>query len=216
MLKMIEQSGPMMALIILIGAAAMVVFLERFFHVHRAKIKTDDFLKGIRNIMRRGNVAEAVTICEETPGPVPSIVRAAILQQEQDRTQVPQAIERAALTEISRIERHLGALATIAQIAPLLGILGTILGMIRIYFIIEQQSPLVTISDMLGGLWSALLTSAAGLIVAVFSYIGYNFLVTKVNAITLDMEQAAGEMMTLLLSLPTPNQAISRHAGSPR
>lgn len=207
MLTLIQQGGPITWLLLAAGAVAMFVFLERFFHVHRAKIKTDDFLKGVCNILRRGNVAEAISICDDTPGPVAYIVRAAILHRDQGREALAQAIDDAALTEIARLERLFGVLATIAQIAPLLGVLGTVVGMIQAVLAIQQKAPLVQIGDLAAGLWPALLTTAVGLVVAMLSYIAYNLLVSKVDTIVLDMERSANEILSFLTTASSPKSA---------
>lgn len=195
MFTLMQQGGGVLWVILASGVVVLVVFLERAFHVHRAKIKTDDFLKGVCNILRRNNIDEAISICEETPGPVAFMVRAAILHRDQDREMIERAMNDAALTEIARMERRFVVLATVAQIAPLLGLLGTIIGMIQTYLVIQEKSPLVHAGDLAGGIWGALITTAAGLGVAIISYIGYNLLVSKVNAIEIDMERSIGEML---------------------
>jgi len=205
MFTLVQQGGLVMWVLLTGGTIALVVFLERFFHIHRANIKTDDFLKGICNILRRGNINEAISICDDTPGPVAYIVRAAILHHDRNRAVIAQAIDDAALTEIARMERRFGVLATIAQLAPLMGVLGTVLGMIQTVLAIQQKAPLVQIGDLATGLWQALLTTAAGLVVAIFSYIGYNLLVSKVDVITLDMERAAGEILAFFASFGLPS-----------
>ena len=214
MFTLIQQGGLVMWVILAGGAIALVVFLERFFHVHRAKIKTDDFLKGICNILRRGNINEAVSICDDTPGPAAYIVRAAILHHDRNRAEIAQAIDDAALTEIARMERRFGVLATIAQIAPLMGVLGTVLGMIQTFLAIQQKAPLAQVGDLATGIWQALLTTAAGLVVAMFSYIGYNLLVSKVDVIALDMEWAAGEILAFFTSedMSATTEAPARNA----
>ncbi|MBI2441652.1 MAG: MotA/TolQ/ExbB proton channel family protein [Lentisphaerae bacterium] len=204
MFTLVQQGGLITWVLLAGGAVALVVFLERFFHVHRARIKTDDFLKGICNILRRGNVAEALSICDDTPGPTAHLVRTAIVQREKPREVIERAIDAAALTEIARMEKNLGLLATIAQVAPFLGVLGTVLGMIQVAITIQQKAPLVQIGDMAAGLWPALLATAAGLVVAMFSYGGYNLLISKVDAIALDMERSAGEILGFLTTFNVP------------
>ena len=195
MITVIQQGGVVMWLILAVGIMALVVFLERLFHVHRAKIKSDDFVRGICNILRRRNIKEALSICEETPGPVARIVRSAIQHRGQDRLLIEQAIDDTAVTEIARMERRFGVLATVAQLAPLMGLLGAVLGLIQTAIAIEQQAPLIQSGDLAVGIWPALITTAAGLAVAIFSYAGYNLLVIKVEAIVLDMERSVGEIM---------------------
>ena len=97
MFFLMQQGGMMMWVIFALFVAGLIVFLERAFHLHRARIKTDDFLKGICNILERNNIKEAVSICEETPGPVASITRAAILHHDKSRDVIEDAIERVGL-----------------------------------------------------------------------------------------------------------------------
>jgi biopolymer transport protein ExbB len=210
MFTLIQQGGLIMWIILAGGVVALFVFLERFFHVHRAKIKADDFLKGICTILRRGNVSEAISICDDTPGPTAYIVRAAILNREHDHAALAQAINNAALIEIARMERRLGVLASIAQLAPFMGVLGTVLGMIQTFLAVQQKAPLIQIGDLAAGLWQALLTTAAGLTLAMFSYVGYNLLVSKVEAIALDMERAAGEILAFFTSRDVPRSSATQ------
>jgi biopolymer transport protein ExbB len=198
MLELMHKGGPIMWLIFAASFLGVVVFLAKLYDLHRAQIRSYDFLKGIYNILNRHNIVEAVSICEETPGPVASIVRAAILRHDEERPVIAQAIEEAGLAEVPRLERNLTVLATLAQITPILGLLGTVLGMIRVLQVIEQKAPLVHAGDVLGGLWQALLTAAAGLAVAIPAYAGYNFLVSRVESIVLDMERAALDILAYL------------------
>ena len=196
--KILMQGGPVLWFIMAGGLAALVIFLERWFHIHRAKIKTDDFLNGIFNILARHNIAEALTICKETPGPVAYLARTAVMHFNQPPVLIERAIDEAALTEIARLERRFPLLATIAHSAPILGLVGTAIGMMQSFMAMQQKSPLVPASDLAGGIWMALITTAAGLIVGLFSYLAYNLLVSKAAAIVLDMERAANEITGFL------------------
>lgn len=193
-----QQGGVVLWIIAALGVAALVVFVERSLHLHRARIKSDDFLKGILNILRRDNISEALTICEETPGPVAYIVKTAILHRGDNREGLRAAVEDASLAEISRMERRLVFIATAAQIAPLLGLLGTVLGMVASLLVVQLQGPLVQSSDVIGGLMKALVTTAGGLCAAIPCYAAFNVLVVKIDSIVLDMERAASEMTAFL------------------
>ncbi|MBP7830259.1 MAG: MotA/TolQ/ExbB proton channel family protein [Kiritimatiellae bacterium] len=198
MLEIMQKGGPMMWLILVVSFIGAAVFLAKLYELHRAQIPSGDFLKGIFNILNRHNIVEAVSICEETPGPVASVVRAAILHHDEERPAIAQAIEETGLAEIPRLERRVALLATVAQLAPVMGLLGTVIGMIRVLLTIEQKAPLVHAGDVLGGLWQALLAAAAGLAVGIPAYAGYNFLVSRVESILLDMERAAADILTYL------------------
>ncbi|NLB55822.1 MAG: MotA/TolQ/ExbB proton channel family protein [Lentisphaerae bacterium] len=198
MLEIMEKGGPIMWLVFALFIMGLMVFLERAFHIHRARIKSMDFLKGIRNIVSRDNIAEAISICEDTPGPVACITRAAILQHDKGEAMIEQAITDAGLIEISRIERRFGVISTIATITPLLGLIGTVIGMIRTLRVIEKGYPLLHPGNVAAEIWPALLSTLAGLIVAVLSYAAYNLLVGKMAYLVLDMERAAAEIITFL------------------
>lgn len=197
MLTIMRQGGPLMWLILLNGIIAIGIYLEKWFSYHRAHINTTDFLNGIRNALKRGNVTESVALCDETPGPVAEVVKAGINNRERPREEIREAMEDAARVEIARLERRLVVLATIAQITPLLGFLGTVFGMITMFKVIQLQQ-LPSPGQLAGGVWEALLTTAGGLVVAVPTYVGYNYLVSRVQNIVLDMERAANEMISFL------------------
>lgn len=198
MLELLNEGGLVAWVIVASGVVALSVFLERVLHLHRARIKSEDFLAGIVNNLKRGNTNEALAICDDTPGPVASIVRVAIQHRQAGAEAVRSAIETAGRTEISRMERRLVILASVAQVAPLFGLLGTVLGMIRSLQVMRAQAPLVQAADVMGGLMQALVTTAAGLAVAVPCYIAFNFLVGKVEKIVIDMERSAGDIQAYL------------------
>jgi biopolymer transport protein ExbB len=194
----LEQGGVVFALIALCGVWAFAVYIERTLHLHRARIRSEDFIKGILNILRRENVTEALTICDETPGPVAYLVKTAILHRNESHEMLRSALDDASLAEISRMERRLVVIATAAQIAPLLGLLGTVIGMLDSLLVIQQQAPLIQSADVLGGLRKALITTAAGLTVAIPCYAAFNLLVIRIDRIVLDMERAASEIIAFL------------------
>jgi biopolymer transport protein ExbB len=200
MIELMQQGGPVMWMLLACSVLAGVIFLERLLHLHRAQINASEFLKGIYNILRRDNIVEAVSICEETPGPVPSIVRAAVLHHDEPSEQIARAIQEAGLHEVPRLERNLNMLLTLAQVSPLIGLLGTVLGLMQVLIEIEQNSPLVHSGDLSGGLWQALISTAAGLAVAIPTYTAYNFLVGRVESVILDMERSSGEILTFLVN----------------
>jgi biopolymer transport protein ExbB len=191
------QGGLLMWLIAFLGLVALVTFLEKFFHYHRAQINAGDFVSGIRNALQRGNIIEAVALCDETPGPVAQVIKAGITNCDRSREDIREAIENTARTEIARLERRLVVIATVAQIAPLIGFLGTVLGMIQMFKVI-QEAQLPSPGQLAGGVWQALYTTAGGLVIAVPAYIAYNYLVSRVHNLVLDMEKAGNEIINFL------------------
>jgi biopolymer transport protein ExbB len=188
----------MLGLILLAGAVAIVVFIERFLHCHRAQINSTEFLNGVRTVLKRNNVVEAISICDATPGPVARLVKTAILNRDHGRERVREALEEAGLAEVPRLEEKLNLLATIAQLAPLLGLLGTVLGFIRVFSQLQAAGLYAHVGLLSQGVWQALISAAAGLAVAIPAHAGYNYLVSRVNAIVLDMERAATEIVHIV------------------
>src|SRR6202042_1414151 len=116
------KGGPMIWVILFASAVAIAVFIERMLFCHRSQINSAEFLNGIRTVLKRDNVVEAVSICDATPGPVARLVKAAILNRDKGRERVREAVEETGLVEVPRLEEKLNLLATIAQISPLLGL----------------------------------------------------------------------------------------------
>jgi biopolymer transport protein ExbB len=198
MLNLIGNGGPVIWLLLACGLFAALVFLERLFNLHRAQIAADDFLKGVYNILNRDNTVEAAAICEEAPGPVARLALAAVLHHDDTLENIGRAIEDAGLEEIPRMERGLGWLATLARITPLIGLLGTVQGMMDVLQAANRHAPLVQSADLTGGLWAALQATALSLVIAILCYAGYNLLVSRVEAILLDMERSASALMNFM------------------
>lgn len=180
------------------GLLAFLVFVDRMFNLHRAQIAADDFLKGVYNILNRDNTVEAATICEETPGPVARLALATVLHHDDTLENISRAIEDAGLEEIPRMERGLGWLATVARITPLIGLLGTVQGMLKMLEAAKHNAPLVQSADLTGGLQSALVITALSLIISILAYAAYNLLVSRVESILLDMERSASALMNFM------------------
>ena len=195
---LLTNGGPIIWLILIAAAVALVVFIERVLLCHRSQINSAEFLNGVRNVLKRDNVVEAISICDATPGPVARLVKIAILNRDRGRDRVCEALEEAGLTEVPQLEERLNLLATIAQIAPLLGLLGTIIGFIRIFSTLQAEGPYAHISTLSGGIWEALICAAAGIAVAIPVHAGYNYLVSRINKIVLDMERSAGEIVNIV------------------
>ncbi len=199
-IEFIRSVTPVMWVIVGSGLLALIVFIERSLHLHRARIRSDDFVKGMFNIVARDNITEAIAICDETPGPVSYVVKSVILHRDEDTATLRARAADASAAEISRMERRLVVVATVAQIAPLMGLLGTILGLLDSVIVMESQAPMLQSMDVLSGLRGALSTTAAGLMVAIPSYAAFNHLVVRIDRIVLDMDRAASEIIAFIKS----------------
>ena len=193
-----HEGGPVFWVIVFTGLASVAVFLERLLHLRRARIHYADFLEGVFNILAKGNVREAQALCDEAPGPVAHLMRMAITNRDEPREVLRQMLDNAGHAEISRMERRLGVLATIVQIAPLLGLLGSLLGVLETVLVLRGQAPLVQSVDVTGGLVRALVASIAGLMVAVPAHAMFNLLAIRIDRIVLDMEQAGSDILSFM------------------
>jgi biopolymer transport protein ExbB len=195
---LLHDGGPVIWLILIAAAVAVVTFFERVLYCHRAQINSTEFLNGVRNVLKRGNVVEAISICDATHGPVARLVKTAILNRDKSRDRVREAVEEAGLTEVPLLEERLNLIATIAQIAPLLGLLGTVIGFMEIFQKLHDKGLQANFEVLSGGIWQALICAAAGIAVAIPVHAGYNYLVSRINKIVLDMERAAGEIVNIV------------------
>lgn len=146
------QGGPVMWLLVLLGLAALIIFIERALFLHRGQIQSTEFLGGIKNLLLKQRLMEALTLCEETPGPVAKMVKAGLRHAADDEQAMRLAIQEAAIVEIPILERRISALAAIAQIAPLFGLLGTLLGMIKTFWLFNQGGNYATPVVLAGGM----------------------------------------------------------------
>lgn len=207
--QLLDDGGPIMYVILATSFLAFFIILGRLFHLHRAQIDVQEFIHGLFNVLKRNNVVEAIAICDETPGPVAHVLRAAILTCDQDEAAIRKAVEEVSLAEVPRLERNMKLLATFTHVAPLLGLLGTVTGMIGAFDSMQEGGPFVGTVLLAKDVRMALLTTAAGLSVSIVCCVFHNYLVAKIESLVLDMEKAAREMMYFLthntVSLDTMN-----------
>lgn len=197
--SLLGQGGPMMIVLLVMAITGIVLFVERLLFLHRGQIRTTSFLDGIKNILSKRRVMEALTVCEETPGPVAAVVKAALLNVHADAEKMRFAVQEAGIVEVPALERRLGSIAAIAQIAPLVGLLGTLLGMATTFHaFMAGGAEYATARALSDGMWRALLVSIGGLTIAIPAHLGYHFLSGRVRAIVRDVEWAGNEIMRYL------------------
>ena len=193
LLRLIKDGGPVMWIILLCSILSLFVFLMKVFQFHREEINVRELLRGLFNVLKREGLVEAITLCDHTPGPAAKLLGAAILAYQRGDEDITAAIDEAALEEIPKLEKYLNFLATMGFILPLIGFLGTVLGMLKAFQAV-RVSEYLSSTAIAGAVTMALVTTAAALVVAIPCYIGYNYLLSRVNTITLDMERAAREI----------------------
>lgn len=199
--KVFLSGGVVMWPIFICSVLALAITLEKMWHLHKIKIDTQDFLNSILEKIKRHEIKDALQICDNKQSPIAHILKSGILKYDRPRPQIKEAVEDASLYEMPRLEKNLPILATIAHISPLLGFLGTVIGMIRCFQVIQAKAvnlyP-VSPTDLAAGIWEALLATLAGLLVAIPTYLVYNYLVSRINSFILEMERASTELINFL------------------
>lgn len=186
----------------LCSVLGLAVILAKAVTLYLARIRADEFLGEVSGLVERGRVEEAVSRCEETRGPVAAIMLTGLLRWDEGRERVERAIEAVGNLEMSFLERGLVALATIAHVAPLMGFLGTVAGMILAFGEIAELGE-VDAAAVAGGIKVALITTATGLSIAIPINLAHNYFVTRIDRFIVDMEKAAmrvGELVDRLMS----------------
>ncbi len=198
LIDLFMQGGILMWPILLCSVVGLAITIERFFALRRADIDTREFMDIMRQVLRQNRIREAIEICDETEAPVARIMKAGILKHDRSKDDIREAIEDAGRFEIPRLERYLPALATCANIAPLLGLLGTVSGMIKAFAQIQNLRGQVNPSDLAEGIGNALITTAGGLFVAIPIIVVHNYFVTRVDSMVVEMELSSSELIELL------------------
>ena len=193
----ILQGGPVMYPLLFISLLGFVLFVERSLFLHKGQIGMQDFLSGIKNLVRKKRLVEALTLCEDTPGPMARIMKSALLNYGESRETIRLAIQSAAIVEIPTLERRIGTIAALARVAPLLGFLGTLIAAFQALYLFESFNGDSGVLSRL--LAEALITSASGLAISVLAILAYHFLYGRVRALVHDFEWMGHEIHEFLI-----------------
>ena len=194
---MIGIGGPVFWMLAALAAVAFVTYFGRMIELRRARIDYQDFLKGIFNVLDAGNDDEALAICDDATAPVAQVVATAIRHGRGSERILREAVDSQGRAEIGRLDRRLATLAIIAQIAPLLGLLGTVIGFIRTVLAMNAQE-LVSRADLMNGAMEALGSAALGLAVAIPVAVMYGSLRVRLDRIVVELEAAASQVVGYL------------------
>lgn len=187
----------MLPLAVLFGVS-IFIFVERYKVISRAG-KTDiNFMNTIRDLMYQGNLAAALNLCRSTNSPIARMIEKGLEQLGRPLDDVKSSIENAANLEVSKLENNLPFLATIAGGAPMIGFLGTVLGMVEAFINMSEAGGTVDIALLSSGMYTAMVTTVAGLVVGIPAYFGYNFLVQRIEKLVFHMEANSIAFMDIL------------------
>jgi len=195
--EFLVQGGPLVIPIGLCSVIALGVFLERLWTLKRTRIIPESFILRIEELIGEDRVADALLLCQENHNPMGSVMAAALRNAEKDRPRVKEAVEEVGKFEGAMLERYVEIVGTCAAVAPLLGLLGTVLGMITVFQRVEEQG-LGDPSVFASGIWEALITTAVGLAVAIPALIFYKYLQVRVDSLIVEMEERALRLIDMV------------------
>ena len=185
--------------LLILAITGIILFIERFLYLHKGHIHKNKFIAGVKTLVEKDRLIEALTLCEESPGPLTGLIRAALLHSDESPEKITHAIQSVSLSEVPLLERRLGGITLVANLGPFLGLLGTGMAALNILKQLNLEGPYLNSAAFAGDLGQALVSTIFGLIVAVFALVGHHILNGRVNAILLDMEIVGQEMLQFLI-----------------
>jgi biopolymer transport protein ExbB len=195
------KGGPVMYPIVLGSVLALALFLERIWSLRRERVIPPAFRGKVRTLVKEGKLSEADVLCQENASSLANIVHAGLKESDKPRREIKEAVTEVGRREVASLERYVDFLGTIAAVEPLMGLLGTVTGLIRAFQKVEVAASRgvgVNPGDLAAGIWVALITTAAGLIVAIPAYLGYRYLQARVNSLVVEMEEDSLELADLI------------------
>jgi biopolymer transport protein ExbB len=199
MLEFMQKGGPIMWLILVCSVLASAVFLERVLYFRRISVKVGELMRGLAVLIRARNFGGAQMEAAATNGPVQRVIQSAIVHNDAPREELKEIVQEAGQLEVPKLERRLGMLATLAFVTPMLGLLGTVAGLIEAFSTMSAASGLASSAEISNGIYQALLTTAAGISVSIPTAICYAYISSRVNSTMHDLERAGIEIVTLIM-----------------
>jgi biopolymer transport protein ExbB len=198
LLDLAIKGGWVMIPIILLSFVAAYIFIERFYVIRKATKEDQNFMNRIKDYIHDGKIEAALALCRATNSPSARMIEKGISRLGRPLQDITTAIENVGKLEISKLERGFPTLATITGAEPMLGFLGTVIGMVQSFYNMEQAGNNIDVSLMSGGIYTALITTVAGLIVGILGYFAYNTLVVRTEKVVFNLEATLTEFMDIL------------------
>jgi len=192
------KGGWIMIPLLLMSILAIYIFIERFFTIRKAGKEDVNFMNNIRDFILNGKMDAALSLCKATQTPISRMIEKGVSRIGRPLDDISASIENVAKLEVYKLEKSLALLATISGAAPMLGFLGTVIGMIKALFVMANSGEGVVIQSLAGGIYEAMVTTVGGLIVGIIAYVGYNILVSNVEKVVYKMEARSIEFLDLL------------------
>jgi len=202
MIETIVRGGFMMVPILLGSLLALTIIIERLWFLQRSRVIPEAFLARMNEMMKLGRRAEALSACRENDSTIARILTAGLENSQRPRAEIQESLQLAGRGEASYLSRWVGALGAIAALEPLMGLLGTVLGLIEAFREVEKLKVVGNPSIVAAGVWQALITTAAGLIIAIPAYAMYRYFRTRVKSLVMEMELGAFSLLQHLSAEP--------------
>lgn len=196
--ELFMAGGWLMWPLLLLGGVVIFIFVERFIAIRKASKIDPNFMNRLRDLICEGKIDAALRLCKKTDSPIARMMEKGISRLGRPMGDIQTSIENEANLEVSRLENGLPILATIASGAPMLGFLGTVLGMVKAFMQMSQAGGVVDMSALSGGMYIAMITTVAGLIVGIPAHFGYNYLVARIEKLIFQMEANSIAFMDIL------------------
>ena len=196
--EMTVNGGWIMLILGIFSLVAVYIFIERFITINRAAKSDDSFMESIRNSMKQGDLAGAKELCKQTDSPLSRMIEKGISRIGKPLNDIQTAVENVGNLEVSSLEKGVALLAMIAGAGPMLGFLGTVIGMIRAFYQMSMAGNNLEIATLSGGIYQAMVTTVGGLIVGIIAFIFYNILVSQIDKVVNMLESKSIEFMDVL------------------
>lgn len=198
LISMAAKGGFLMIVLLVLSVIAIYLFGKKWWMIHQAGKIDRHFMDDIRDYIHEGKLKSAVTLCTKYNSPVARLVQKGIERIGRPLSDIQTAVENVGNAEVARLEKGLPILATIAGGAPMIGFLGTVLGMVQAFFNMSQAGNNIDITLLSSGIYTAMITTVGGLIVGIIAYFGYNYLSSNISDLVFKMESATIDFMDLL------------------
>ena len=198
LIDMAMKGGWLMIPLVILSIVTIYMFGMKWWAIRKATKVDPNFMKDIRDFIHEGKMKSAISLCQKTDTPVSRLVEKGIERMGRPLQDIQTAVENMGNVEVARLEKGLPMLATIAGGAPMIGFLGTVMGMVQAFFNMAQAGSNIDITLLSGGIYTAMVTTVAGLIVGIMAYFGYNFLTSQVSDVVFKMQNTTVEFMDML------------------
>lgn len=198
LISMATKGGPLMVVLLILSIVAIFIFGKKWWMIRQANVIDKNFMNDIRDYIHDGKIKSAITLCQRYDSPIARLVEKGLSKMGHSQAEIRASVENTGNIEVARLEKGLSFLATTAGGAPMIGFLGTVIGMIQAFFNMSQAGNNIDITLLSSGIYTAMVTTVGGLIVGILAYFGYNFLSGQISTLVYKMENTTMDLMDLV------------------